>query len=333
MSRAVAYIYKKIAGGKEYYYLRVSTRKGAKTHTKDIAYLGNSLQEAQRRIQLLPQKAIRSAYKTIRRFIESNTYLEQARSAKTRQSPFLDKPLLEEIEACRLHWQKTARTSNPLTFKERLRDFAVDLAFNTTSIEGNTITLKEAARLLTEQIAPKNRTLREIYDLQNTERAFLLIVDSPSELNHGTIIAMHKELMEGIDTRTGYRSQDVRVIHSRFDATPAPYIKTDMDLLLRWQRGQTMHPFALASIFHHKFEKIHPFFDGNGRTGRMIMNAILLKNGYPPIIVRKKNRPAYLEALSKADKAGLSDAPPDTYKQLVKFLAGEYRDTYWDSFI
>jgi Fic family protein len=108
-----------------------------------------------------------------------------------------------------------------------------------------------------------------------------------------------------------------------------------MDLLLKWydDNRQTLHPFVLASVFHHKFEKIHPFFDGNGRTGRMLMNAILLNAQYPPAIIRKKSRPTYLDVLSKADAAGLEEKTPGTYKPLVEFTANEYTDTYWNNFL
>lgn len=331
----MAYIYKKTIGGKDYYYLRVSKRKGAKTFTKDVTYLGSSLEKVRQKLTKLPEKEIRAAHKTITRFLESNTFLEQVRKLKLKQTPFLERTLLESIEACRLHWQKAVQKLDPRTREEQLKNFAIEFTFNTTSIEGNTITLKEAARLLTEQITPKNRTLREVYDMQNTERVFFSILEKPFELTHDSIIRMHKELLANIDARVGYRTGDVRVIHARFEATPAPYVKTDMGLLLKWYNDnkKTLHTFVLASIFHHKFEKIHPFFDGNGRTGRMLMNAILLNESYPPCIVRKKNRPEYLDVLSKADKANLNEAPPTTYKPLVQFLASEYTETYWNNFL
>ncbi|MEK6823267.1 MAG: Fic family protein, partial [Nanoarchaeota archaeon] len=130
-----------------------------------------------------------------------------------------------------------------------------------------------------------------------------------------------------------YRTADVHVVRSRFDATPAPYIRTDMDLLFKWLRKEKEHPLVVASIFHHKFEKIHPFFDGNGRVGRLLLNALLLKNGYPPLIIRKRNRNDYLDALRKADDADLTTATPKSYKQLIEFLAQEYVDGYWNNFL
>jgi Fic family protein len=331
----MAYIYKKKAGLKEYYYLRVSKRKGDRIVAKDVAYLGSTLEEARKALDKLPAKIVRTAYRTITKFFESNSFLEQAKKLKLKQTQYLSKDILEHVEACHLHWQKVVQKRDSRTREEQLKNYAIEFAFNTTSIEGNTITLKEAAKLLTEQITPKNRTLREVYDIQNTERVFFRLFENPCELTHDAIIQLHQKLMQNIDLRVGYRTGDVRVIHARFKATPAPYVRTDMDLLLKWydDNRQTLHPFVLASVFHHKFEKIHPFFDGNGRTGRMLMNAILLQARYPPAIIRKKSRPTYLDVLSKADAAGLEEKTPNSYTPLVEFTATEYTDTYWNNFL
>lgn len=330
----MVYIYKKQVGEKNYYYLRASERRGKKLVIKDIAYLGSTIDEARASLSKLPKKQIRAAYRTINRFLESNTWLEKAKKLKLRQSPFLDKQLLEQVEACRLHWQNVFAKKDFRTKKEYFRQFVIDFAFNTTSIEGNTITLKEAEKLLTEELTPKNKTLREIYDVQNTERVFLGIVENNPSLSPDVIVGMHADLMKNIDLRTGYRTGDVHVVHARFASTPASYVKTDMDLLLRWCKEQKeTHPLVLSGIFHHKFEKIHPFFDGNGRVGRMLLNAILLQSGYPPLIIRKKNRAAYLEALGAADKSELTKAEPARYRKLMEFLAMEMIETYWNQFL
>ncbi len=331
----MAYIYKKTIGGRNYYYLRVSERKGTKTFTKDVAYLGSSIDDVRQSLSKLPEKEVRAVHKTMTRFLAANTFLAQAKKQKLKQTPYLSKDLFEQIEACKLHWRNVVQKQDPRTRVEQLKKYAIEFAFNTTSIEGNTITLKEAAKLLAEQITPKNRTLREIYDVQNTNHTFFQLFEKPFEFTHDAIIRLHQQLMDRIDPRIGYRTGDVRVIHARFKATPAPYVRTDMDLLLKWhdRNKNVMHPFVLACIFHHKFEKIHPFFDGNGRTGRMLMNAILLHARYPPAIIQKKHRPTYLDMLSKADRAGLEETTPDIYRSLAEFVAGDYMDTYWNNFL
>ena len=332
----MVYLYKKTTGNNTYYYLRASERKNGKVLAKDIAYLGSSLEEVKKALNNLPKYAdqIRKAYKTINNFLESNHYLEKAQKLKLKKDPFLGDTLYE-IEACKLHYNTEFKNNQALTKKEIIKNFIIEFAYNTTSIEGNTIKLNEGRNLLQEGITPKNKTLREIYDLQNTEKVFLELLENKKEINHELIVSTHSKLTENIDMRTGYRRQDIRIIKSNFDATPAPYVKTDMNLLLQWynKNKKVLHPLVLATGFHHKFEKIHPFMDGNGRTGRMILNYILLINNYPPLIIHTKIRTEYLNALRKADNAKPNELAKKDYETLIQFNADEMIRTYWNIFL
>ena len=332
----MVYIYKKQIGSKVYYYLRASERKNEKVIAKDIAYLGNSLEEVKKALNNLPKysEQIRKAYKTINNFFESSHYLEKAKALKLKKDEFLGDKLLE-IEACKLHYNSEFKNNQELTKQEIIKNFIIEFAFNTTSIEGNTIKINEARNLLQEGITPKESTLREIYDLQNTEKVFLSLLEIKEDISHEVIINIHSKLMENIDVRKGYRTQDVRVIKANFKATPAPYVKIDMNLLIEWyqKNKKKIHPLVLATGFHHKFEKIHPFMDGNGRTGRMLLNYILLINHYPPIIIHTKIRLEYLNALRKADQSKPNEIKKEDYQQLIDFNAEEMVKTYWNIFL
>lgn len=332
----MVYIYKKTIGNKIYYYLRISERKGKKVLVKDIAYLGSSITDVKKNLNSLkPYKdKIRKAYRSINLFLESNYYLEKANENKPKKDDFLgDKYIL--IEACKLHYTNHFLKLDETTKKEIWKNFIIEFAFNTTSIEGNTINLQEAKELLDNGLTPKNKTMREIYDLQNTEKVFFWLLDYHEELSHDLIIKIHSNLMENIDARKGYRNMEVRVIKSNFNATPAPYVKTDMNLLLEWytQNKTKLHPLVLAGAFHHKFERIHPFMDGNGRTGRMLLNYIILSNMYPPFIIHKKTRKEYLECLRTADKTALEQLNKKDYSELINFLADELSESYWNLFL
>ncbi len=332
----MAYIYKKPVGKNTYYYLRASERKNGKVIAKDIAYLGSSIEEVKKSFDNLPQysEKIRKAYRTIHKFIESDRYLQKAKESKLKKDEWLgDKTT--KIEACKIHYNKKFQKNPALTKQEIYKNFIIEFAYNTTSIEGNTIKLDEARKLLDKGLTPKNSTLREIYDLQNTEKVFLSLLKRKQEISHDLIINIHRSLMGNIDTRIGYRTSDVRVIKANFKSTPAPYVKTDMDILLKWyeQSKKYLHPIVLSAILHHKFEKIHPFMDGNGRTGRMLLNFILLNNNYPPLIVHKKKREEYLQALRNADLSDLKKANKEHYKKLVDFILEEMTDTYWNIFL
>jgi len=173
----MVYIYKKVIGNKEYYYLRVSEKKGNKLVTKDLAYLGSSIEEVKKALDNLPQykEKIRKTYKTIHNFLESNRYIEKIKNLKLKQDLFLgDK--LSEIEACKLHYNQEFKKQDLNTRQEILKNFVIEFAYNTTSIEGNTINLQQAKNLLDNGKTPKNKTLREIYDLQNTEKVFFDLI-------------------------------------------------------------------------------------------------------------------------------------------------------------
>lgn len=120
-----------------------------------------------------------------------------------------------------------------------------------------------------------------------------------------------------------------------FDATPGHFVKREMDLLLKWynKNKEKLHPFVLAVIFHHKFEKIHPFMNGNSRAGRMILNYILFRNNYPSVIVHNKSRSEYFSALGKADENNLTEVKKESYSALLEYIANELKASYWSIFL
>ena len=331
----MVYVFKKVVGKKPYYYLRASSRKGAKVISKDIAYLGSSVADVRESLSKLSKfkKDIDKAYRRINFVLESNHFLEEAQKVRSKKDPFLGEDVYL-IEASKLHYNKVFNKLDSLTKKEISDNFIIEFAYNTTSIEGNTIDLNEARELLEEGLTPKGKTLREIYDLQNTKKVFETL-DFNKEISHELIKDIHARLLENIDARTEYRARDIIITKSRFKSTPFHLVKADLDLLMQFYNAnqKKMHPFALAVIFHHKFEKIHPFMDGNGRTGRMLMNFILMKNNYPPVIIQKKNRSDFLDALSEADESFVTEAKPEKYANLIKFVVYELNETYWNNFL
>jgi len=331
----MVYIYRKSKGDRTYYYLRASKRKGAKKIEKDIAYLGNSIEEARKKFPQIAKdkQEIKKSYRKINLFLEGEYYKDKIRKLKLKKDPYLGE-LLIEVEACKLHYEKNFKKLDKLSQKEIMDNFSIEFAYNTTSIEGNTITLEEARKFFEEGKTPANRELREIFDLRNTREVFSWLVNERKEISSKLIMEIHKRLLKDIDVRVGYRTKDIRVFRSNFDASQGIYVNTDMGLLIDWykENKKKLHPFVLASIFHHKFEKIHPFSDGNGRTGRMLMNYILLRAGHPPSVIYKKTRSDYLSALSTADQINLT-VINEKYKTLVEYLADETIISYWNLFL
>jgi len=332
----MAYIYVKTVNEKKYYYLRISKRLNGQVITKDIAYLGDDISQLEQKLDKLNkyQNEIRSGYKNIKRFLQFSHYLKKIKDKKLKKTEFLNSDLFEEIEAIRLHYSDKVLKLDKKSLHELYLHFLVDFAFNTTSIEGNTITLKQAKMLLYDNLLPKDKTLREVYDLQNTEKVFFELLENKPNISERTIIKIHNDLLDKIDDRKGYRTHDIRVLGANFEATPVKYISIDMKLLFEFyeKNKKTVHPLALAGIMHHKLEKIHPFADGNGRTGRMLLNYILIANGYPLIIIPMKKRNKYLSELKKADSADLSNKDIKIYKNLIDYLGTQLINSYWNNF-
>jgi len=284
------------------------------------------------------KQEIRKSYKTIKTFLESEKYYFLAKEKKLRQSPFLTKEQLIEIEAINIHYQNKFMKIEKETRREFYELFLIKFAVSSTSIEGNTINLLEAERLLMRMITPKNKTLREVYDLQNTKNVFFDLLDNLPDISVDLIAKVHDDLLQNIDSRKGYRNHEIRILGQPFSPSPVKYIKTDMNMLLDWyvKNRDKIPPIVLATFFHHKFEHIHPFSDGNGRTGRIIMNLMLFKQKCPPIIIPVSKREEYLDFMNKGDtalKKNILSTDIEHYEDLISFIVGEYQKSYWNTFL
>jgi len=311
------FIEKKIINGKSYYYLKHSFRSGNKVKTKTFAYLGDK--KDNKKIEELKKSFNKEKLKKIK---------EELFQEKDWNALLLKKDK-EKIKDIKKEFSFKLKKLDEKTKKDMFDDFLTHFIYNTNAIEGNTLTLRETDLLLNKSITPQGRTLREIHDHLNSRDVFYYSQKNNLEISSKTIILIHDMLMEKIDERKGYRNGNVKVIGATFKSSPFQYIKTDMNLILRWynKNKKKLHPIILASLFHHKFEKIHPFYDGNGRTGRMIINLILMKNEIPPIILSNKQRKKYYSVLSEADKTGLTEITED-FKPLVNFISTQVLKTW-----
>lgn len=334
----MAYIHTKKVGGKTYYTLRISVRDDGRVITKDLVNLGDDI--AKINFEDLEKKygsEIRNSYRTIKRFLDKNHYLIKAQELKLKKTLYFSKEELEEIESLKLHYSQFLKLHKK-TQEAFFEGFILQFSVNSTSIEGNTITLAEAKKLFNENTLPKDRDLREVYDLTNTKKVLLKLRESKEELSLKLIIQVHDELLENIDDRKGLRNHDIHIFKQPFKPSPVRYVKQDLELLLKWYKEQEnkLHHFELAILFHHKFESIHPFSDGNGRTGRVIMNHILHLKNYPPTVISRRNRKEYLDVMNAADKAikkSLTETNNENYNKLIKFTKKEYETSYWDNFL
>ena len=166
--------------------------------------------------------------------------------------------------------------------------------YNSNAIENSTLTLKETERILLEQSVMRSVSVRELFEAKNLARVISYLDDKPSlPLTIENIVLLHQMLLGGIDDNYAGRlrrtGEYVRV--GRHIAPPPEYIPDLLTELLATYHSSHNHYF-LDSIahFHVRFESIHPFCDGNGRIGRVLVNQQLAALGYPPIIIRNKGK-------------------------------------------
>ena len=185
---------------------------------------------------------------------------------------------------------------------ERLRsEFMVEFTYNSNAIEGNTLTLKETAMAL-EGMTVDQKPLKAHLDAVGHRDAFLYVQDIATgdlPLSETIIKNIHSlVLMNRPDDRGVFRRIPVRIMGAYTEPVEPHLIVEKMEELLtnNENRKGTMHDIERIARFHLEFEGIHPFIDGNGRTGRLIMNLDLIRCGFPPINIKFTDRKKYYDA-------------------------------------
>jgi len=202
----------------------------------------------------------------------------------------------------------------PSSLVARLKkQMMIEYTYNSNAIEGNTLTLRETQLVIEEGITVGGKSITETLEAKNHPEAIEFVkrlVDAKSELTEDVVLQLHKLIMSNITEDAGhYRTMGVRIPGATFMPSPSSEVKPIMDKLLKWlgENPDELTPIELAAVFHHRFVQIHPFSEGNGRTARLLMNALLMKFGYPFIaIVPKLDRPKYLKTLMEADLGNTS---------------------------
>lgn len=200
----------------------------------------------------------------------------------------------------------------PLTAGElkRLQDeFLVEYTYNSNAIEGNTLTLQETALVL-EGLTIDQKPLKDHLEAVGHKDAFLYVqelVRGKVSFSETTIKQIHAlVLMDRPEDRGIYRCIPVRIMGA-YHTPPDPIMIPElMGKLTKEYTISKLHPIEQAALFHLKFEGVHPFVDGNGRTGRLILNLLLMQNGYPPISVKFADRKKYYEAFDAYYRDGNS---------------------------
>lgn len=186
---------------------------------------------------------------------------------------------------------------------ERLNEeFTVEYTYNSNAIEGNTLTLRETDMVL-RGLTIDSKPLQEHLEAINHKEAFdyvLSLVRDNLELTENIIKQIHSLVLADKRSDRGiYRHVPVRILGAAHIPVQPYEIEPKMTELLNWYRGSSDNIISKLAKFHIEFEAIHPFIDGNGRTGRLLINLELMKAGYPPIDIKFADRIAYYEAFDQ----------------------------------
>lgn len=289
--------------GIPYYYLQdnVQTKKGNKTISTCVCRMDTPSDELlkQKIMALIKHRAKTTdadiTYKTGYRFNNAPTTVSA-----------------ERLEAVKLAYQQVKSVIQPAEMEEIEKMFYIRYVYGTTAIEGFALSEEDTAKVLETGLTPSNKPVMDVVAVNNYKNVKAFLSEYKGDVTEKLIKEVHSLLMYGMKAPNGkeiprgeYRDKEVSLVGLGFTPPPHEQIAPSMRYLIQeYHHGvQTrIHPIELAAIFHQKFEEIHPFQDGNGRTGREILNFMLMKNGYPKIYITPEERSAYIDALEKGNQ-------------------------------
>jgi len=227
--------------------------------------------------------------------------------------------LKKRIDECR---QLTQGESDRIN-----EEFLIEFTHDSNAIEGNTLTLKETALVL-QGITIDRKPLKDHMEAIGHRDAFYYVLDvvrNREVLTEFVIKKIHSlVLMDKPDDKGVYRKLPVAINGSNY-TPPQPYLvaKQMEDLVLNVREWQvTKHIAEQVALFHLVFESIHPFIDGNGRTGRLLLNLKLMQQGYPPINIKFHDRKKYYACFEDYHK---TDTPKTMTRLVARLLEGEMK--------
>jgi Fic family protein len=234
--------------------------------------------------------------------------------------------VLKEIEQIRVKYGYYLQDLDNDTRSLLFSSFMADFIYESNALEGSKVPLKDVKKIINHKKPSKMSQGKGVLEVLNSIKTFDFTSSRKFKWNHKFILNTQKILLEGVsDVAFGYRKSNIIVGNS--EVSDPKKIKNEMaDLMQFYKKNKnSMHPLKLAFTFHKVFERIHPFVDGNGRCGRILMNKILIGRDYPPLIVRNNNRAAYFNAFEKATQG--RDVP------LTRFLLKCFKETYYGYFL
>jgi Fic family protein/DNA-binding XRE family transcriptional regulator len=207
-----------------------------------------------------------------------------------------------------------------------IRDqFILKLTYNSNSIEGNTLTEPDTAAVLFENIALPNKSLTEQLEAKNHQTALQYLFDYIQRrevIDEALVLKLHSILMNGIRRDAGlYRNHAVRITGVHLPTANYAKVPDLVSEVMKKAAEKSSDIIAVSAFVHARFEQVHPFSDGNGRVGRLLMNAMLLEANFAPAIIKQQQKQLYYTYLYKAQTT-------DDQSQLENYLCDAVADGF-----
>jgi len=296
---------RKKINNKPYYYLTDQVKIGKKTKKIQV-FVGKKIpNDTGAYFTSLQQKELDETKAVLKKSEISTKYLKNYSILK--------------IESGRINWKYYKAQITQAAYSRLLRNFAIQFIFESNAIEGSRLDKSEVEAIVKKKYRKKRLPQEEVTEVENSIKCFDYINSEDFILNHKSIIKLHTMLIENLNIPTGFKTSKI-VVNNKNTADPKK-VRKELTNLISWYKNEKkkLHPFERAVIFHNRFERIHPFTDGNGRVGRLILNWMLLHDGYGYVLIKDKNKTAYKNALDKGDTI--------SYRNILLFCAREYDDT------
>ncbi|MCH7850236.1 MAG: Fic family protein [Nanoarchaeota archaeon] len=305
------YLEKRKYYGKTKYWLSHSFREGGKIH-KIRKFLGTDLSK----------KVLEDRMKKAEKLI-----LDEIEKYKIIKDPLHDKISKEEIEFIK-RLEKEANLKVIHLSESDWKKFSEVFSYNTNAIEGSELTLKETENVIEHGVWPVEKSKQDIAEALGVDEAITFIRKTKENISLDLIKEIHRIVFKNSKDFAGeFRKRGEEVVIRTgtgiivHEGAPSSRVVTLLKELIMWyNKYKNEYPgILLAAVVHNQFENIHPFVDGNGRVGRILLNNILLKNNLPPLNIDLKNQREYYSTLQVYENEG-------NIRPTIELMLKEYKD-------
>jgi Fic family protein len=305
------YIEKRNIKGRIKYYLAHSFREGNKIN-KIRKLIGVDLTK-----EILEERKVKV----------EELILEEIEKYRVIRDPIQTELTKEEIEFVR-RLEKEANLKVIHLSEQDWKTFSKLFTYNTNAIEGSELNNKEVKEILDKDVWPKEKTKEDVAEAYGVDEAIKFIRQTKEHLSLSFMKEIHKIVFKNSKDFAGeFRKPGEEVVVMGrngvvHEGAPQSRVVSLLNELVKWyENSRNKYPaLILAAVVHNQFENIHPFRDGNGRVGRLLLNNILIKNGLPPVNIELKHRLEYYNTLQEYEKN-------KNIKPTIEFLIKEYKET------